>query len=49
MLMELITCGVFFFFQYVHRNSEVCWGGGGEELWESRADFDGGGKLEREL
>lgn len=31
MLMELITCAVFFFlfffFQYVHPNSEVRWGG----------------------
>lgn len=46
MLMELITCGVSFF-QYVHPNSKVCWGV--EERWESIAEFDGGGKLEKGL
>lgn len=56
MPMELITCGVlYFFFQYVHPHSEVCWAGvgvgeeDGGERRESRADFEGGGKLEREL
>lgn len=50
-LIELITCGVLYVFQYVHPKSEVCWGGeeDGGERWESRADFDCGGKLEREL
>lgn len=51
MLMELITCGVRFFFSVCTSEQQGLSGGEeeGEQRWESKADFDGGGKLEREL
>lgn len=52
MLMELISCVVPFFFFNMRIIPPRSAGEGGEdggERRESRADFDGGGKLEKEL
>lgn len=54
MLMELISCCavLFFFFSICTSYRRGLLGGGDEdggERRESRADFDGGGKLEKEL
>lgn len=50
--MELITCGVLYFFNMYILTARSVKGGeeeDGGERRESGADFEGGGKLEREL
>lgn len=52
MLMELISCCVVLFFLNMHIVPPRSARGGNEdggERQESRPDFDGGGKLEKEL